>query len=295
MNITDPNLELVYKGFKTVYNESFDGTVSHKDTLAMTVTSNTTEEHYGWFGQFPKLREWVGDRQVKQLKSHGFAIRNRKFESTVSVERDDISDDRVGLYKPMFQEMGRTSKQHPDSLIFDLLNNGFTASCYDGQNFFDVDHPHIPDDTGVAVSVSNMQAGSGEPWFLLDLSRAVKPIIWQERESYDFQTVTDPKDTKVFLSDQYLYGIRARVNCGFGLWQLAYGSKAELTAANLRAAYTAMGEFAGDQGLKLGIAPTHIVVGNGNFFKARDLILPDTIDGTTNTNRDLVKIIKSSV
>lgn len=29
------------------------------------------------------------------------------------------------MYKPMFQEMARTSKQHPDRLIFDLIAAGF--------------------------------------------------------------------------------------------------------------------------------------------------------------------------
>lgn len=294
MNINDENLELVYKGFRTVYTETLDGTESHKDTLAMTVTSTATEEQYGWFGQFPALREWVGDRQVKKLTSHGFSIRNKKFESTVSVARDDISDDKVGLYKPMFQEMGRVTKQHPDKMIFELLANGFSTGCYDGQNFFDTDHPHFVSEMETA-SMSNMQAGDGEPWFLLDLSRAVKPVIWQEREKYDFQTIDNPKDTKVFMTDEYVYGIRARVNCGFGLWQLAYASKAELNIANLRAAYSAMAEFTGDKGHKLGIAPTHIVVGAGNYFKARDILLTDTIGGSTNPDRDLVKIIKSSV
>lgn len=294
MNITDENLELAFKGFRTVYRDSFDGTVSHKDTLAMTVTSNTTEEQYGWFGQFPDLREWVGDRQVKKLTSHGFSIRNRKFESTVSVSRDDMADDKLGLYKPMFQEMGRVTKQHPDKLIFDLLGSGFSTMCYDGQNFFDTDHEHFVSEMDKA-SISNMQAGEGEPWYLLDLSRGVKPIIWQEREKYEFQAVTDPKAANVFMTDEYVYGIRARVNCGFGLWQLAFGSKAELNVANLRAAYSAMEAFSGDKGQKLGISPTHIVVGTGNFFKAREILLSDTIAGSTNTDRDLVKIIKTTV
>lgn len=294
MNITDENLELAFKGFRTVYRDSFDGTVSHKDTLAMTVTSNTTEEQYGWFGQFPDFREWIGDRQVKKLTSHGFSIRNRKFESTVSVSRDDMADDKLGLYKPMFQEMGRVTKQHPDKLIFDLLGSGFSTMCYDGQNFFDTDHEHFVSEMD-KTSISNMQAGEGEPWYLLDLSRGVKPIIWQEREKYEFQSVTDPKVGSVFMTDEYVYGIRARVNCGFGLWQLAFGSKAELNVANLRAAYSAMEAFAGDKGQKLGISPTHIVVGTGNFFKAREILLSDTIAGSTNTDRDLVKIIKSTV
>lgn len=93
MRVDNENLELVFKGFKSLYNEGFDSTVSHKDTVAMTVSSNTREENYGWFGQFPAMREWIGDRHIKSLSAHGFSILNRKFESTVSVERDDISDD----------------------------------------------------------------------------------------------------------------------------------------------------------------------------------------------------------
>jgi micrococcal nuclease len=32
------------------------------------------------------------------------------------------------------------------------------------------------------------------------------------------------------MSEEYRYGVRARCNAGFGLWQLAYASKAELNA-----------------------------------------------------------------
>jgi phage major head subunit gpT-like protein len=28
-----------------------------------------------------------------------------------------------------------------------------------------------------------------------------------------------------FMRDQYVYGVRARYNVGFGLWQTAYGSQ----------------------------------------------------------------------
>ena len=79
MLINDANLQLVAKGFQTIYNTSFDATVSHKDTVAMTVQSTGSEENYGWLGQFPGLREWIGDRQIKKLSSHGFKIENRRF------------------------------------------------------------------------------------------------------------------------------------------------------------------------------------------------------------------------
>lgn len=283
MFINDANLDLVARGFKAVYTETFDSTVSYKDTVAMTVQSQSMEENYGWLGQFPAVREWVGGRHIHQLASHGFAIKNKKFESTVKVSREDMEDDKYGVYKPMFSEMGRKSKQHPDEMIFGLLTDGFTTTGYDGQNFFDQDHAHIdPQFTDQPGSVSNMQDGAGPAWFLLDLSKAMKPIIWQERIGYEFQTITDPTDTKVFMTDEFLYGIRARVNAGFGLWQLAFGSKATLNKANYAAARQAMATFSGDRGHKLGITPTHLVVPSTLEGAARELLLSDQIEGSSN-------------
>ena len=107
----------------------------------------------------PKLREWIGPRQVNNLKAHGFTITNRKFESTVSVKRDDISDDRLGVFKPIVSEMGVTAKRHPDELIFGLLKSGFTTPCFDGANFFAANHAVEID--GKRTTLSNMQAGKG--------------------------------------------------------------------------------------------------------------------------------------
>jgi len=81
-----------------------------------------------------------------------------------------------------------------------------------------------------------------------DTSREVKPVIWQEREGYEFTAVNRHDDAQVFTTDKYLYGVRARVNAGFGLWQLAFGSKATLNATNYAAARAAMMGFQSDGG-----------------------------------------------
>ncbi len=47
---------------------------------------------------------------------------------------------------------------------------------------------------------------------------------------------------------------------GFGLWQLAYGSRQALTSANYAAARAAMMAFTADGGRKLGVTPTVLVV-----------------------------------
>ncbi len=80
------------------------------------------------------------------------------------------------------------------------------------------------------------------------------------REGYEFQSMTDPGNEHVFKNDEYLQGARARVNAGHGLWQPAFGSKADLTAANHAAARAAMMDFRADGGRVLGVRPTVLVV-----------------------------------
>jgi phage major head subunit gpT-like protein len=62
-------------------------------------------------------------------------------------------------------------------------------------------------------------------WYLFDCSKAVKPILIQDRISPEFNAQDNPDtSTPAFMRDKYLYGARARAGAGFGLWQMAYRS-----------------------------------------------------------------------
>jgi phage major head subunit gpT-like protein len=157
--------------------------------------------------------------------------------------------------------MGRSAAELPDELVFGLLKAGFTTPCYDGQYFFDADHP-----VGVnnaVVSVSNFQGGTGEPWFLLDCSRPLKAMIFQERRALGALVRKDqPDDDNVFWRKEFVYGSDGRCNAGFGLWQLAHASRQPLTPANYEAARKAMMALRGDEGRPLGVKPDVLVCGS---------------------------------
>lgn len=291
MLINEASMELVYKGFKDVFNTSREETPSYFEQVAMTISSAGSDETYGWIAAVPGMREWLGQRQIKNLTAAKYTITNRLFESTVSVKRTSIEDDRLGVYKPAFAELGGMAKRHPDQLIFDLLKAGFATRCYDGEFFFDTDHP-ITDADGNTTTVANTDGGSSAAWFLLDTSRAVRPMIWQERMPYDFQAITDPGHAHVFTNDEYLYGVRARVNAGYGLWQLAWGSKQDLTAANYAAARAAMQGMKGDGGRILGVNPNVLLVPPSLEEKARNLLKAATgASGASNPWFDSAQLI----
>jgi phage major head subunit gpT-like protein len=258
MIINAASIASLFQGYNASFNKGVLAAPSLYKEVAMVVPSTTSETNYAWLGQFPKLREWVGDRVFKNLEAYSYTVKNKLYESTVKVKRTDVEDDQYGVYGPLMEEMGRAAGDHPDELIFALLSLGFSTPCYDGQFFFDTDHPL--GDEG-ETSVSNMQAGAGSPWFLLDTSRAIKPLLFQPRLPYNLQSLTAETDENVFTRDEYLYGVRGRGNAGFGLWQLAFGSKSTLDATNYTSARSAMQAFKSDEGRPLGVVPTKLVVG----------------------------------
>jgi phage major head subunit gpT-like protein len=72
MLISQQNLSSFFTACKALYNKGFDGTTSYYEKITMTTKSSSREEEYGWLGQFPALREWSGDRVIKNLQAHGF-------------------------------------------------------------------------------------------------------------------------------------------------------------------------------------------------------------------------------
>lgn len=277
MIINQANLTALYKGFKTTFNEAFAGVKGTAERVSMPVPSSVAEETYGWLGVFPKMREWIGERHIKNLQAHGYTVKNKDFESSVEVDRNNIEDDQYGVYNPMMAEMGRSAAAHYDELVFALLASGFSTLCYDGQYFFDTDHP-----VGSA-SVSNSGGGAGTAWYLLDVTRAVKPLILQKRKPAEFVSLDRPTDENVFMRKKFVYGVDCRDNAGFGLWQLAYGSKQTLDATNYAAARAAMMAFKDDEGKPLGIMPSLLVVPASLEGNARKLVLAETdAAGATN-------------
>ncbi|MDI3259690.1 MAG: Mu-like prophage major head subunit gpT family protein [Sinobacteraceae bacterium] len=293
MIINRQNLRDLFVGFNAAFTQGFRDAPQDWPKIATPVPSTTREEHYAWLGQFPRLREWVGERVVNAMASHDYRVVNQKFEATVEVARDDIEDDHYGVYKPLFQEMGYAAATHPNDIVFPLLAAGFTGICYDGQPFFDADHPvGLPGGSGGVVSVSNVQPGSGAPWFLLDVSRALKPIIFQKRREYDMRGVFDLNDEKVFMTDKFLYGVDARVAAGYGFWQQAFGSKDVLSAANYAAARQAMMAFKSDEGRPLGIKPTLLVCGPSNEGAALEILKAErNASGATNIYRGTAELL----
>ncbi len=290
-------LSAVFLNLRTDFNKAFQATPSQWAKVAMKVPSGSSQNDYKWLSAFPKMRKWIGDKQIKNLAAFSYTIVNDDWEATIEVDRNHIEDDTLGIYGPQAQMAGFSAAQLPDEIVFALLNGGFTNACYDGKALFADDHPvgtGAVDNAGTAVlkadSLANAAASygaarivlrkmtddEGRPldvtpttlvvppaledtanalmtmerledgktnpyrgtatvvvspwltsdtaWFLLDTSKPVKPLIYQERKAPVFVQQTGMDNDDVFNRRVFKYGAEARAAGGYGFWQLAYGS-----------------------------------------------------------------------
>jgi phage major head subunit gpT-like protein len=272
MDINRQALNSAYVGFSTAFQRGFEGSQSQWSRIATKVNSTTRTNEYGWLGKIPRFRKWLGDRVINGIAKHGYTLTNEPYENTLGVDRDDFDDDNLGIYSPLFQEMGDAAASFPDELIWPFLKNGFSSKCYDGQYYFDTDHP-VLDASGNEYSVANTDGGTGAPWFLIDNSRPLLPVIYQERKAFNRLVRMDKEDDpNVFMKKEYLYGVDGRCAVGFGFWQIAWGSKQPLDAAHYEAARVALGEMKGDYDRPIAIRPKLLIVPPSLEGAARGLI-----------------------
>jgi len=288
MDITNESLGYLFRGYKMDFQRGLQSAQLADEYLRFTMKtqSSTDRTTYPWLGQFPKLREWIGERILKSLEAHDYSIKNKKFESTVEVPRESVEDDQFGIYSPMMEEMGIAAAEYRGDTVYDLIRQGDTLLCYDDQPFFSASHP-----VGDGVE-SNWGGGSGELWLLLDDTRRIKPFVFQDRIAPEFQRIADRDDERVIMNDVYTYGVRARGAAGFGLWQLCYGSKQTLDATNFNAAMAQIMSLKNDAGSDLKIRPTLLVTTPANRAPALALLKAERLtDGSSNTNFGAVELL----
>ncbi len=139
--ITSATLNGLRTQFRNDYQRAFTTAPNWYDKISTTIPSSTKTNTYGWAADLPQMREWVGERVVRNMKEYSYTLQNLKFELTYAVSRSDIEDDSLGLYTMTFAGLGTQAKKHPDLLLKTTIQAGANTACYDGVSFFNTAHP----------------------------------------------------------------------------------------------------------------------------------------------------------
>ncbi len=261
-------IRALFVTYKGVFQGALSGFVGRWDKISTKVQSTSTVNVYGWLGQSATFREWVGPRVVQAITTFGYTVPNKTKEMTVSIKREDVEDDNLGIYTPLVADMGQETVRDIDQLVFGALKANGT--CYDGLTYFHAAHPATFGDDGTPITTAGaptfanvLLPADGETavaaWYAMDTSRVIRPVIYQERKAAVFVSKTDLTSENVFNENEFVFGADKRDNVGYSLPQFCIKCTAPLNAENFTKARSMLESMEGDQGKPLGLSLTTVV------------------------------------
>lgn len=125
------------------------------------IQTSNPEEVLSIMKGIPQMREWVGDRLVKNLTRKQIPIEKKDWEATIGVNVDDLKFDKLDQVRAQIRLMARSYVAHFVKFAKDLMLGGFTSNAYDGQFFFDTDHVGVD---GASVSNKSTATFSAAAW-----------------------------------------------------------------------------------------------------------------------------------
>lgn len=138
MIVNKENITNLTKGVNKIFNDAFKGAPKDYEKYATVVPTKHHTVDYAWLSDFPAMKKWVDERDLKSLTAHKYTISKEDWEASITVTRDDVLFDNLGFVKPRVTDLAHVSVEHYNSYIGSLITtNGI---CFDGEPFFSDTH-----------------------------------------------------------------------------------------------------------------------------------------------------------
>ena len=147
MDINRQNMNELFLGFQQIFKRGFEAADLEYRKFSTEVRSTTAVEVYPFLEQFGGMREWIGDRQLKNVSSQKKKVANRDFEDNVIVKKNDIEDDKYGLYSSLIQDLGTAANSIWGELAYQALLGGDVDTWVDELPFFSAARKYGEDST----------------------------------------------------------------------------------------------------------------------------------------------------
>lgn len=141
MLIKNATIEQVNTAVITRFREAITQSVVQMPELATVVPSTTPLNTYGWWDQVPGMREWIGEREVQNIKENAYQLLNRFYEFTLGALREHIEDSNLGNLTLALNYVSEAIRTWKDDILFAALQAGTSQVTFDAVPFFSTTHP----------------------------------------------------------------------------------------------------------------------------------------------------------
>jgi phage major head subunit gpT-like protein len=87
-----------------------------------------------------------------EISTDRATLTNQKYALAITFCREDLRRDRTGILEQRARQLGASFAKRKDRDLVALFNDGTTTAIYDGDNFFDDQHPNF---TGSGANTAN--------------------------------------------------------------------------------------------------------------------------------------------
>jgi hypothetical protein len=144
--------------------------------IPSTVAAGQSEQH-AWLGSSPSMREWVGKRLVQQPLAFDYAIKNKKFEVSGNMPLDLLNNDRTGEAQLWLDDLMSAMPLWYEEILATLINLSESATCFDGQFYFDTDHQYGKQSSAWSNDIGFAAAGDGTAITVAEAAAAINVAI----------------------------------------------------------------------------------------------------------------------
>lgn len=160
MLINTQNLQFLYFQFLQTFQVFYSKQPTYYQFYSSEMPSSTDENVYGWIAEMSGMVEWTGARQVDDVIARDYRLRNKDWEKTISLERNKVLDDTWQLFGQAVEMLALQGAWWPDDRCTQTLVDGTTTECFDGQFFFDTDHPVDLNNAGAGTYSNKLTGGT---------------------------------------------------------------------------------------------------------------------------------------
>lgn len=155
-------LEAAYTGFHARFFKELANQPLIYERIASVITDDRPVSVYNWITNVPKMRKWIGNKRLHKLRAQKHEIRTEPYEASIQIPKQDIIDDRFGLWSEKIGQMAEAYPRAIDQGVVEWLMGGISAETYgrtyDNQYLIDTDH--TADGSGSGTAQSNLVPGA---------------------------------------------------------------------------------------------------------------------------------------
>lgn len=126
---TAEQLRIINSDIQAEFSLAFNAAQVTSDDLVTVRPSRSNFVTQRALAQIPKMRKWLGEKVFKQVAEFVTTTRAPDWELSVTIDRNDVMSDNVGMYAGVPALMGFQGKKHQDQLLAQLLTCGVSQNC----------------------------------------------------------------------------------------------------------------------------------------------------------------------